>query len=206
MEMTEREKELALQLAEAEQAKANMTSELVEIRKQKQEEAAEKLRLKEELEKRSTVPDAGKATEDVVHTVLAKEREKAAQRNLELAKEEFRRMNKEFSSDTDAGNLLFQKFEREFNKFNIQGLETKEEFAARMKDAYRLISNTTPDNKVNFYTGTSNESATDPKVVDTDNLSAAEVKLFTEMGWTKEKYLSHKAKKPAFVASLLRNR
>jgi len=204
-QMTDREKELIEKLAKAEQDKANLVSEITETRKSRQEEAAEKEALKKELEK-STAGDQGKDTEEVVRSILSREKQEVVKKNLETAKEEFKKNFKEFSPDTDAGGILFSKFERELAKFNLSGLETKEEFAARMNDAYRLISNGKQPTKVNFYTGHDEATGTDPKEVNADNLSSAELNLMKDIGWTKERYLKQKAKNPVYVENLLKYR
>lgn len=197
-QITEREKELIEKVANLEQDKANLVGELTETRSKKQ--LAE-----QELEKTKGTPKTSleKDPRQVVEEVLREKENEIAKSNLELAREEFLRNNQEFSPDVDKGGILYSKFEKELSKFNLAGLKTKEEYIARMSEARRLMDTDKPTKK-DFYAGATDLRGTNAKEVDGDSLGASEIRLIQEQNWTKERYLQVKAKRPQYVASLLK--
>lgn len=196
VELTDREKELIDKVSLLEQDKTNLVGELTELRKKKEPPQEPK-----ETPTSVVVTDP----KEVVLSVLAEKEQEQVKANFDLAKEELKRTVKELSPDTDAGGILFSKFERELSKFNMSGLKTKEDFLARFGEAYRLMSQTSSQpTKVNFYNGATQQNGADAKADDGASLDANEQKLMEQVGWSKEKYLATKAKKPAYVASLLK--
>jgi predicted 3-demethylubiquinone-9 3-methyltransferase (glyoxalase superfamily) len=195
--LTEREKELIDRVANLEQDKANLTGELIETRKKREPQE----------QKETPVIAPNTDPKDVVLQVLAERDNEQVKINLEQAKEELKRTVRELSPDVDQGGILFAKFEKELNKFNLTNLKTKEQFAERFSEAFKLMSNTSDKpTKINYYNGTNDNSGSDAKADDGGTLGASEQKLIHELGWTKDKYLSVKSKKPHYVASLLKYR
>jgi hypothetical protein len=196
VELSEREKELIDKLAMRDQDVANVTAELIELRKKREPQ---------EVKETPVAPVVADPRETVL-SVLAEKEQEQVKANLEAAKLEFKRTVRELSPDVDQGGLLSNKFEAELSKFNLSGLKTKEEFMARMGEAYRLMSIPKPaESKVNLYNGVTAPGADVPLAND-GSLGALEMKIIQEIGWTKEKYLAEKAKRPHYVASLLKYR
>jgi hypothetical protein len=196
VELSEREKELIDKLALRDQDVANVTAELIELRKKREPQ---------EVKETPVAPVVADPRETVL-SVLAEKEQEQVKANLESAKLEFKRTVRELSPDVDQGGLLSNKFEAELSKFNLTGLKTKEDFMARMSEAYRLMSTPKPaDTKVNLYNGIATPGADVPLAND-GSLGALEMKIIQEIGWTKEKYLAEKAKRPHYVASLLKYR
>lgn len=196
VELTEREKELIDKVSLLEQDKTNLVGELTELRKKKEPITEPK---------ETPTPVVAPDPKEVVLSVLAEKEQEQVKANFELAKEELKRTVKELSPDVDAGGILFSKFERELSKFNMSGLKSKEDFLARFGEAFRLMTQTSSQpTKVNFYNGATQNNGTEVKADDGASLDVSEQKLIEQVGWTKEKYLATKAKKPAYVSSLLK--
>lgn len=204
MELTEREKELVEQIANLEQDKANLVDEVKNTRTAKQEREKELDDLKKALEKEGKESDP----EEMVERVLTKKAEAEAKKNLDKAKQSFRDSIKEFSEEVDTAGIVFSKFEKEMSKFNFSGLQTQEEFEQRLKEVYEFVNRgkRQPNDSVQFYKGTPPNLGTDPKTNDGVNLSSVENRLLDDMKWTKDQYLKVKAKRPHYVANLLKYR
>lgn len=187
---------------QAEQDKQNAVAELIEKRGKLQATEEELTRLKTEKDKQTPPTDN---PEEVVNRILEQKSKETAKQSFEEAKEEIKKLYKEFDPATDAAGIVFSSFEKELSKFNFDGLKTKEEFVARLKEVYdfqnRKKSNT---DKQNFYQGAP-QNQNEVVVADT-SLTATEHRLLTETGWTKEKYLEVKSKRPHYVAQLLKLR
>jgi phage I-like protein len=191
---TAKELELINALAEKNQAVENLTEEIKQVRKEKQE--AEK----------NLQNNGGETPEDVFKRLLEKEKQESVKTDLETAKDEFKKDFKEFSEANDPGGLKYAQFEKELRKFNLDGLKSKDGFKNRFREVYEFMkrSEKKADEGQVPYNGSSSHQAGDPEEVDTTNLSAAEIRLINERGMTKEEYIKAKAKKPAFFATLLR--
>lgn len=198
--MDEKEKlELIEQNAQKEQAIANLTEELKELRKKKQE--AEERANKQPDQIPTSDLDVGKKIEEALEARKAVEIETAKTDALEEFKSKF----KEFSDDNDPGGIKFTAFQKELSKFSLDGLTTKEKILNRYKDAYDFMNRKkaeddepiTPDPSI---PNTPNE----PNANDTVELSPNEDAVLKRMGWTKEKYLKLKAKQPEYVSSIFR--
>lgn len=209
MSEIDNESELAKKIAELESDKAKLVSEIQAERAKKQAAEEAKRLAEEELKKKEvpapTVDDSD--PEKIVVRVLEKKEQEAAKTALEEAKADLKRMYNEFSQDTDAGGILFSKFENELSKFNLSGLRTKEQFLNRFKEVYEFMNRTkkSVDTKPNFHPGTP-QFGSDAPAIDGATLSDAEMKVIQEQGITKERYLKIKEKHPNFVQSLLKNR
>ena len=178
-----------------------IVSELIEKRKSEQ-------LAKEELERTKEAQKSDPSNEDtesIVERILAKRQDAEVRVTLESTKENLKNIYPEFSKDKDVAGIVYQDFEKHLNKFNFEGLKTKEEIEQRYKDAYKLWQKSSDKEDVNFYKGSSRQSS-DVREDDSATLSAAEASLIKEIGWTKEKYLLQKASKPAYIATLLKFR
>lgn len=195
-----KEREYQEAIANLEQDKANVVDEL------KAEREARRL-AKEELEKAKAGSDLNKSDPtEIVEKVLQRKEEEASKEAFERAKQAMKRTHNEFSPETDTAGLVFKKFEAEMSKFNFAGLKTEEEFASRLREVYEHMNRGTKQPEpTNFYSGTK-QFGSEHKTTDAATLSDAEARLIKDFGYTKEKYLEIKAKRPAYVASLLKHR
>lgn len=189
-------------IANLEQDKANVVSELVAKRESERlaKEELERVKKEKGSDFNNTDPT------EIVEKVLQKKEQEASQNAFELAKTELKRKYNEFSPETDSAGIVFKKFESEMSKFNFSGLRTKEEYANRLDEVYEHMNRTKHgDEKAQFYSG-QRQSGSDTKTTDGSNLSDAESRLIRELGWDKERYLKQKEKRPAYIASLLKYR
>lgn len=203
VELSEREKELVEKIANLEQDKANLVGEIQETRAQKIAREKELENFKKTLEGKETTPDP----EELVERVLSKKAQEESVKNFERAKNLFREQVKDFSKDVDQAGILFSKFEREMSKFNFNGLSTQEDYLARLREVYEFTNRSKqPDSKIDFYKGSPANLGSDPYVNDGASLTTAEAKLLKEMNLSKEQFLKIKAKRPHYVANLLKYR
>ncbi len=201
--LQEREKELTEKVANLEQDKANTVSELIEKRKSEQSVKEELDKLKEAQKQTQAITDP----EELVERVLTKRSEVEIKDTIESIKSNLKNIYPEFSKEKDAAGILIQDFERQLNKFNFQGLKTKEEVEQRFSEVYNFWKRSKSNEKDSgFYEGSRSNLGVDAKEDDSATLNATETKLIKELGWTKDKYLAQKAKRPHFVASLLQHR
>lgn len=192
-------------LKKAEEDKNATVGELKDLRTKKQE-------VEEELEKAKQAkteenPSGETDTTAVVEKYLSEKAEKEAKENRGKAIEEFRASQHEFSEAADPGGIKFAAFEKELEKFNLQGLSSVEDFKSRFKEVHEFMNRgQQPENNDNPapYRGSSRESAaTEPENNKEHELDAREQKLLQQTGWTKERYLALKEKQPQFVESQL---
>lgn len=199
-----REDELIEQAAVAEEAKAKMTEELKDLRTAKQKVEQELEEKKGEQDPEPKDPDP----EEVVERVLTRRQEAESKANKDSTLEEFKRSVKEFSPETDEAGIVFSKFEKELNKFNLNGLNTREDYMKRFKEVYEFMNREKKEStpSASFHSGTPATGGSDPGADDSANLSDAEAKLMKDIGWDKERFLATKAKRPHYVASLIKLR
>lgn len=205
--LTEREKELVEKIAGLEQDKANLVNEIKDERTKKQEREAALEAAKSELEKvksAQTKPEDSVDPEVLVEKVLRRKEEESSKNAMYEAKMAMKTLYNEFSDASDAGGILFNKFETELAKFNLSGLKTKEDYLNRFKEVYEFMGRKSKPagESSSFYNGQRQDGSTPPKVEDV-NLSGSEVKLMQELGWDKDRYLKAKAKRPQYIATLL---
>lgn len=211
MSQTEQEKqneipeEVKTLLEEQKQTITNLVDELKEVRSKKQEaeEAAKKL-----LE--DTSPAKEDATLDI-SAALQAELDRRAQIELArakvLAEQEFRNSISEFSPDNDPGDIKYNLFKKEMQKFNFDNLSSKEEVAERMQEVYDFVNrkSTKQPSQINQYAGTKQTSGYIAPNSDSAGLSKTEADLINAKGWSKEKFLKLKSKQPAFIEQLIRS-
>ena len=202
-QLSDREKELVEKIANLEQDKANLVGEIQETRAQKIARENELKNFKETIVKKEDNSDP----EQIVERVLSKRAQEASEKNFELAKSSFKEQVKEFSKDVDQAGILFSKFEREMSKFNFNGLNTQEDYLSRLREVYEFTNRgKQPDARIEFHKGSPSTLGTDPHSSDGANLSSAEAKLIKEMNLSKDQFLKIKAKRPHYVANLLKYR
>ncbi len=200
--MTEEEQNALIEkVANLEQDKANVISELTQKRESERLAKEELERVKKEKESDPSISDPRK----IVEEVLNQKEQEAAKEAFKDAIEDLKKTYNEFSQETDAAGIVFGKFENEMRKFNFSGLKTKEEFKARLDEVYNYMNRTLPPKSQEFYQGT-RQSGSEQKTTDKNTLSDKEMRLIQSMGWDKERYLKTKAKRPVFIESLLKYR
>lgn len=209
-----REEELeAIRKQAAEEAISKAQEEFEKAEKARVEELqAERQRrqaAEEELErsKKGANSDDDTDPEKVFTRLLSQKEQKEAEENKKKALEQFRRKVKEFDPEVDKLGIVFKDFEKELSKFNLEGLKTIDDFTSRFSDVYDFMNRKNPGQKPSqsFYQGNSKGSGSEPLENDT-SLDDREQRLIKDMGWTKERYLEQKSRRPHYVESLLRYR
>lgn len=204
----EQEAKEAKEALEALQAKSKKETEAMiadlQAERDKRQAAEEVLKTKGEQDGTQKETDPKKALQEL----LEEKDKEEAEKNKVAALEEFRNSVKELSKENDQADIVYSEFENELKKFNLEGLKTKEEFQNRYKEVYDYMNRkqTNQQPNQNFYQGTPSGGGSDPKEGSNVNLSDAEKRLIKDMGWTEERYLERKSKRPGFVASLLKYR
>jgi len=197
------------------QDKSNLVGEITELREKKQLTEDEKAELTTKVEELEKSGDAGTkvetdevktVAEEVVSKILSQNEAKIRKETLQKAMDKFVQENPQFSKENDEGGLKKSAFDKKLTMFNLDNLKTEDEFLIAFKDANSLLGGKPveeqPENNIPAATDTGN--APDP--IDIHELSAKEVKIVNDfMEGDKEKYIKIKAKRPDYVASLLRN-
>ena len=201
--------------ANSTQAKTNLTNEITEIRKTRQEARDEVENLTKENKKLKETPapdtdnqntDVKEAAKQVVEAILSEREEGEVKKNMAFALDDFKDNMTEFHSDNDEGGLKFEAFKKSLSKFNFEGLSTKDDFKSVFGDAYKLLVKEDKKDEINnnAFSSSPSDESNQPKVMSVDNLSTRELK-FIERSYNgdKEKYLKVKAKRPDYINSLL---
>lgn len=202
---TEQERnELIEQIANLEQDKENVVNELKSERTLKQE-------AQKELEAKKDVPvTPADATDPIklMEGVLQKRDEDSAATQRAEALEDFKNSHVEFNSESDAAGIVFAKFEKELNRFNTSGIKSKAEMSKLLSEAYDFMNRnaTKHEESAQYHKGSKPSSGSVPEGSNNGNLTDAETRLMLEIGWTKDRFVAAKAKRPAYIASLLKYR
>lgn len=204
-ERIEEAKQEAIKEAEA-KAKAAQDAMTAELQAERQRRQAAEEEMKRAKEEHSRTPETD--PEKVFTELLNKKSQEEAKSNKEEAIKSFKNSVREFSDEHDTAGIVFSAFERELNKFNLEGLKTKEDFTNRFKEVYEFMNRAKKptDPNVNFYKGGTSNTGSDPAGDDKAHLSDVEKNLIKDMGWTNERYLAQKAKRPHYISSLLQYR
>jgi hypothetical protein len=203
---TEREKQLLADKEAAEKAASGMSEELIALRKRAQDaeakaDAEEAARKAKEAELANL--GGNKPVPELVEELLSKREKEALKRGFETAEEEFKSAFKEFLPENDAGGLKYAKFKKELEKFNFSNVASKEEYISRMKDAYKLMNPGVAISESPINHSSPSHFGVSPKVDEDGDLTSKESALIKMMGWTKERFMEVKKKRPHYVNSLL---
>lgn len=188
------------------QAVTSLTKEIQETRKSRQEDRdALQALLKGDDNEGEDNPPATDDTEEKVNQILAKKEQEKIEQYKVSAMEEFKIKHPEFHPDNDPGGIKFMAFEKELNKFNLNGLSDKKDFLDRFNDVHRFMNRDKSPQPSNINTGADTPAGggSSPKEVDRNNLTHKENELIQSQGWDKERYLKLKAKHPRYVEKLL---
>lgn len=190
----------------AETATTSLTGEIKDVRKRAQDaeakaQAEEKARLA--LEEELAKVAGNKPVPEQIEEILEKKRREDLEKSFVDADEEFKRKFKEFSEENDAGGLKYERFKKEREKFNFNNVDSKEQYMERLGDVYKYINKTTVNDDSIINHSSPANGGHDAIVDDASGLTVKESNLIKQLGWTKEKYLETKAKRPAFVNQLL---
>ncbi len=191
--------ELKALLEQERLAKENLVNEIKEIRSKKQE-----LEAKLE-EKKESKPEGEETPEEIVNRILRERDSQSIKNELSQAELDFKKEHKEFLEENDPGGLKYQKYKDTLAKFNLSGLRTKDEVKQRMSEAYDYMNRPVKAQPINNYQGSPSNPGT-PASTDTGPaLNPGESKLLEQLGWSKEKFMEQKAKRPHYIQGLLRN-
>lgn len=191
--------ELKTKHEQAESEKANLVEELKEERKKKQlAEAALAVN-----NNGSQVVDEQKAR-DIVKAVLSEERSNQIETTRSEFDAKFKASNPEFNTSNDPGGIKYDAFKKTLSKFNLNGLTKESDFAEVYSAAMILLGKgQTQNNQGNNPYAFGQTSRGNITAASDNNISAKERKLIESIGWTEEKYLQQKAKRPEYIQSIL---
>lgn len=199
---------LKASLADIELKLKSATGELIEGRKSRAEVEAERDALTLKLKEAEDAKNGGgqPSTEEAVRKILKEKEGQDAVANRKTAEEAFKTQVKDFSPDNDPGGIKFSAVQAKFSKFNIDGVVKTEDFLELYAEAATLANPSKPISRETFtpYAATPPKSGSGPREAELNTLSSKEVDIVTRLGWTKEKYLEQKAKRPHYVESLLK--
>jgi phage tail sheath protein FI len=209
----EQAEELTKKIAEQEVAIANVVGELKDDREKRRLLTEERDALQKALEEATKTNVGTQASGDIADVVKAAVEQKLSERDASVAQsnrvaaiEKFVTENKEFHPENDVTGKLREALDAKLKMFNTNGIHSTDEFYSVLKDAASLLGvNTAPQTSSvpTPYASTSRSSIT-PGVSDDKDVNALEKKLIEKNGWTKERYLSLKAKNPDYMNNLLR--
>lgn len=208
MALTEEEvQKLQDELAKAKTDLVGVVDELKISRTGKGEAEGREAALKLEIEDiKKKLTDGGQQPDVAgeIQKALGKEKEETSKRNRERALANFKSAHKEFDPSNDPGGIKFSALESKLARFSTAGLTEESDFTAVLNDAYTLLNPKKVETKVRIPGESTSSSPASPKESDgAPELSAKEYTVMTRLGWTEEKYLEQKAKRPSYVKGLL---
>jgi len=191
-------------LTKAEADKTSTVEELTKIRTAKQEVEAKLTLAESKLNPNNS--SQGNVEEEVKKVLAKQEEEKLGSLKISV-EENFKKSHSEFHPDNDTGGLKFAAFKEKLSKFNLNGLKSESEILGVYDDAMALLKKGESNGSTNFnpYAATNKNFSGDPKGVDNNKLSNAELKLIAQVGWSEERYLKTKKAQPHFVETMLAN-
>lgn len=205
--------ELTKKIAEQDVAIANVVGELKDDREKRRILIEENDALKKALEDATKINVAKPETGDITEVVKTLVEQKLSERDASSAKsnqvaavEKFVTENKEFHPENDVTGKLREALDAKLKMFNTVGVYSMEDFYSVIKDAASLLGVNTPpqtSSVQNPYSATTRTSIT-PNASDDKEVSPLEKKLIDKNGWTKERYLTLKAKSPEYMTNLIR--
>lgn len=207
--------EMVEKLADSTQSKANLVSEIKELREKKQLSDAEAVELRKKLEARSaplnpsdlTPEKIAEMTTETVSRILSERETQVSKDNMGTALGSFKAQHPEFHPENDEGGIKMAMLERKLGQFNMSGLKTEKEFLSVLSDARRLVTNVPePEGKGDNPNPLPPNSGGDgSKLREVSvTLTPKEWKIIENtFGGDKERYLKIKAKHPDYVNTLL---
>jgi hypothetical protein len=179
---------------------------LEEVKKLRTERATYKelLDAKMKQEEESKQGEGKTDVEIAVEGVLREKELSRAKANKIAALAKFVTENKEFSEDNDPAGIKRRALETKFSAFNTDGLIEVEDFVSVIKDAHSLLVGVDKQpefTRVNPYSNSSPDKSGAGDGL--KKLSESEQKLCKEFGYSEEKLLNLKNKRPDFLEDLL---
>jgi cation transport regulator ChaB len=188
---------------EFEEIKSGLVEEIKETRKKKQEAEADRDLLKSDKE------DENKDEVDKkIEEALSNKEQEEVKRNQESAKELFKDKNKELKEDADAGDIKWSAVEKQLGRFDMSKARSEKDFQELYQDAYRLArkesSNDSGSKPSNPYSSDSNAVRdTSGSNEESVSLSEREKQVVERIGWSEEKFLEQKKRRPSYVNGLI---
>lgn len=208
--------ELESKLSKLEQDFESVVSELKEQRKKKQEAEAERdiYRAKLENSQDGTEDGDDKSTQDVEEIVKRTLQERDRERIEEIrksAERKFKQSHKEFHEDNDPAGLKYQALQEQLNRMDTSGIRSENDFQEVYEDALAILnrrqgrkSRDSSASNTPYAETPKGTSGVGPKEGEGD-ISSKEKKVINEQGWTKERYLDLKKRRPSYVKALLKH-
>lgn len=182
--------EKAAQVDKLAQDKENLVNELKELRAKKTQEIDP-----------STIEAK---VNETVEKILSEKSNSLSTEARTKSEDNFKKRFKEFQPENDPAGLKYGAFQKTLAKMNLTSAKTEDEFAELYEDAYLVL------NKKSIKEGSYSANqdfvpamGSNPREVDGNNLSQAELKLIKQQGITTEAYLKSKAKHPELYSSLI---
>lgn len=198
--------------AKLSQDKANLVSEIKELREKKQLSETEKEELANKLEALKVFNDEEitpakieEITKKTVESIFGEKKQSSIISAKDNAYKKFLSTHSELLPDNDMGGLKISAFEKKLSRFNTTNCENEEDFISVYEDAFKLLGKEETKRDVidNPYASTKT-SVNQPRIVPNDNFSDKEKKLINDfLKGDKEKFLKLKVKNPQYIDSLL---
>lgn len=205
---------LVLQQANLSQDKANLVSEITELRKknqlteQEKIDLANKVKQSESLGKDGTIQptEVRAVAEKVVQEVFEKQKTVARKTAREQAEQKFLNEHPEFKPENDIGGLKKAALDKKLANFNLDKFNSEEEFLTVYVDANNLLGNVSNPNVVTpkVIPSMPSHNGADQSPKKDVQLTPQEQKIVTQfLGGDVEKFIKQKEKRPDYIASLL---
>jgi len=209
---------LVEELAQSNQAKANLVSEVKDLREKKQltesekEQLAKKVKELEDLKNIDPSELNAHTVEEIIsrklNETLSSQNKANVEKNQRIALDKFKKLHPEFQDANDEGGIKFNILEKELATFNVGNAQTVEDFESIFEKARLLVTKEDSNKKqiIAPYSHTpQTESKTVPTVDETEKLSPAEQRMVdNSFAGDVSKYLAVKAKRPDYIETLLR--
>lgn len=210
--------EMVESLADKTQSTTNLVSELKDLRAKNQLTEAEAEDLKKKLAARDAAPvdtkdltpeKIAEIASDTLRSALAERDNEVAKQSRISAMTTFLSKHKEYHPDNDQGGIKLAALERKVSQFNTASLKTESDFLTILEDATKLVGSTQVVKPLgsdpNPPAPNGGGRGTQVPEVDVDSLTPQELKIVERsFDGDKERYLKQKAKRPDYVATLLR--
>lgn len=187
---------------EIENLKNSLVEELKETRKRAQEAEADRDLLKNNnTESEEEVDEVDKK----IQQALSKKEQEEVKQRREKAEESFRNRHKNLKDDSSG--IKFAAVEKQLERFDLSKARTQEEFEGIYEDAYRLArkedSGSSKSREAAYASDETAAKNTSSPQESSDEVSSKEREVIERLGWTEEKFLQQKKRRPSYVNRLI---
>lgn len=146
------------------------------------------------------------SVEETVRKLLAEQAAGTVKEERSSAEATFRNTHKEFHPDNDPGGLKWAAFEKSLAEVNLSGASSKDAFVSKFETALLIMNkgkSSSDATVITPYADTPVDSGGNPIVVNSNGLTAKELRIVKNLGWTEERYVKLKKSNPAYVESII---